>query len=203
MELSDKDLIQQILNGDIDLFEEIINRHKEKIFKIISSHIPDQNVEEVASDVFFKIYKGLQNFKNDSPFSHYISVIAVNTCRDYWKSVYSKKETNVSSFQEGLDNIIENQSSGVTPEDNILENERKRLLYRAIDTLNENERTVINMMYIEERSILDVANILNMTESNIKIISFRARKKLALKMNELMEAKLWIINTMKILLKLY
>lgn len=190
MELSDKDLIQQILNGDIDLFEEIINRHKEKIFKIISSHIPVQNVEEVASDVFFKIYKGLQNFKNDSPFSHYISVIAVNTCRDYWKSVYSKKETNVSSFQEGLDNIIENQSSGVTPEDNILENERKRFLYRAIDTLNENERTVINMMYIEERSILDVANILNMTESNIKIISFRARKKLALKMNELMEAKL-------------
>lgn len=187
-ELSDDKLISLIINGDIDLYQELIERYKERIFKIVSSHIPFDNIEEVASDIFFKAYKSLPKFKYNSPFIHYLSVIAVNTCRDFWRETYSNKEQNMSSFTEDVEKIIENRPTGKTPEENMLEKERKKILYLAINQLKDNERLIINMMYIEERSVSEIAKLINMTETNVKVISFRARKKLAEIMNDLMEA---------------
>ena len=94
----------------------------------------------------------------------------------------------MSSFTEDVEKIIENRQTGKTPEENMLEKERKKILYLAINQLKDNERLIINMMYIEERSVSEIAKLINMTETNVKVISFRARKKLAEIMNDLMEA---------------
>ena len=178
-EKSDLEIIRLVLSGDTDLFEILVDRYKLRVFKIVSSHIPPEHTEEVAGDVFFKVFKSLTKFKNDSPFIHYISVIAVNTCRDFWRASYSNREQVFSSFDESVEKTIENSPSGKTPEDELLENERQKLLIKAMDCLNPNERTIISMIYSEERSIAEVANIMEMTESNIKVTAFRARKKLA------------------------
>ena len=141
-ERSDVEIINSVLSGDTDLFEILIDRYKARVFKIVSSHIPPEDTEEVAGDIFFKAFKSLSKFKNSSPFLHYISVIAVNTCRDFWRSSYANKEYTMSYFDEETEKSIENRSSGSTPEAELLAKERKFLLLKAINYLNPNERTI-------------------------------------------------------------
>ncbi len=184
-EKSDSDIIGLVLSGDADSFETLIDRYKDRIFKIVSAHVPPESVEETANDVFFKAYKSLANFKSDSPFLHWLSVIAVNTCRDFWRAGYSNKEYSMASFDEDMEKSLENRPSGKTPEEELLENERKKMLYKAMDVLKPNERIIINMLYTEERSVAETAELSGMTESNVKVIAFRARKKLADALNEI------------------
>lgn len=184
-EKSDSDIIGLVLSGDADSFETLIDRYKDRIFKIVSAHVPPESVEETANDVFFKAYKSLANFKSDSPFLHWLSVIAVNTCRDFWRAGYSNKEYSMASFDEDMEKSLGNRPSGKTPEEELLENERKKMLYKAMDVLKPNERIIINMLYTEERSVAETAELSGMTESNVKVIAFRARKKLADALNEI------------------
>lgn len=179
-EKSDCDIINLVLSGDTDSFAVLINRHKDRVFKMVSAHIPPECVEETANDIFFKAYKSLANFKSGSPFINWLSVIAVNTCRDFWRAGYANKEAPLASFDEETEESLKNRrSSGKTPEEELLENERKKMLYNAMNVLKPNERIIINMLYTEERSVAETAEFARMTEANVKVIAFRARKKLA------------------------
>ena len=80
MEFNDIDIISSVLEGDVDQFALLIDKYKAKIFKIVSMHIPHDYVDEVANDIFFKSYKSLKTFKNDSPFVNWLTVIAIRSC---------------------------------------------------------------------------------------------------------------------------
>lgn len=186
-EKSDTEIIGSVLSGDTDLFAVIVDRYKERIFRIVSSHIPHDNVEEVSSDVFFRTFKSLKTFNNDAPFVNWLSVLTVRACKDFWRVNYAKKEAPLSSFSEDVEDIITNSPSNIkTPEEAILNNETKDMLNRAVNLLKPNERMVISLMYLEDKSVAETAETLELSESNVKIIAFRARKKLADMLNEFM-----------------
>ncbi|MDE7170002.1 MAG: RNA polymerase sigma factor [Mucispirillum sp.] len=176
---NDMEIIALVLEGDVDLFSVLIDRYGERIFKIVSLHIPADNVEEVANDIFFKAYKSLKTFKNDSPFINWLSVISIRACKDYWRASYAKRDMPMSSFDEEYEKTIDMGTDERTPEDTLLNEESRNMLLAAMDRLKPAERTVINMLYAEERSVAEAAALTGMTESNIKVTAFRARKKLA------------------------
>lgn len=185
-EIADIDIITEVLNGDVDRFSLLIDKYKMKIFKIVSMHIPSDYVEEVANDIFFKAYKSLKTFKNDSPFVHWLSVIAVRACKDYWRADYAKKDTPFSSFEDEEGTTIDLGVDERTPEDNVLGNESSKLLMKAMDKIKPVERTIITMMYAEEYSVAEIASLTGMTESNVKVTAFRAKKKLVDILNDMM-----------------
>ena len=179
------DIILSVLNGNTDDFALIIDKYKAKVFKIVSMHIPHDYVEEVANDIFFKSYKSLKSFKNDSPFINWLTVIAIRTCKDYWREHYAHKEVVMSSFDEEVEETIELGIDDRTPEHNIIGDEDYNMLLKAMDYLKPVERTIISMMYAEERSVLEIAKITGLKESNVKVTAFRARKKLVEILNKL------------------
>lgn len=186
MDISDTDIILTVLNGDTDKFAILIDKYKNKIFKVVSMHIPHDYVEEVANDIFFKSYKSLKTFKNDSPFINWLTVIAIRTCKDFWRQKYSQKDMPMSSFDEETEQSFELGIDYRTPEANILNDEKYKMLMKAMEHLKPVERTIISMMYAEERSIAEISSITGMTISNIKVIAFRARKKLSEILNNMM-----------------
>lgn len=179
VESNDLDVISSVLDGNVDDFAILIDKYKAKVFKIVSMHIPHDYVDEVANDIFFKAYKSLKTFKNDSPFINWLTVIAVRSCKDYWRQKYAQKDMPMSSFDEETEKSFELGIDYKTPESNILGDENYRMLMKAMEQLKPTERTIISMMYAEERSIAEIASITGITESNVKVTAFRARKKLA------------------------
>lgn len=179
MEVNDIDIISSVLEGDVDQFVVLIDKYKAKIFKIVSMHIPHDYVDEVANDIFFKSYKSLKTFKNDSPFVNWLTVIAIRSCKDFWRQKYAQKDVPMSSFDEETEQTIELGIDYRTPETNVLGDENYKMLMKAMEQLKPVERTIISMMYAEERSVAEIASLTGMTESNVKVTAFRSRKKLA------------------------
>lgn len=179
MEVNDIDIISSVLEGDVDKFAVLIDKYKAKIFKIVSMHIPHDYVDEVANDIFFKSYKSLKTFKNDSPFVNWLTVIAIRSCKDFWRQKYAQKDVPMSSFDEETEQTIELGIDYRTPETNVLGDENYKMLMKAMEQLKPVERTIISMMYAEERSVAEIASLTGMTESNVKVTAFRSRKKLA------------------------
>ena len=140
----------------------------------------------VANDIFFKSYKSLKTFKNDSPLINWLTVISIRTCKDFWRKKYAQKDMPMSSFSEETEQTIEQGIDYRTPEDNILGEEKYKMLMKAMEYLKPVERTIISMMYAEERSVAEIASITGMTESNVKVTAFRARKKLSEILNTMM-----------------
>lgn len=186
MDINDIDIILEVLDGDTDKFAILIDKYKNKVFKIVSMHVPQDYVEEVANDIFFKSYKSLKTFKNDSPFINWLTVIAIRTCKDFWRQKYAQKDVPMSSFDEETEQTIEMGIDYRTPEENILGDEKYKMLMKAMEHLKPVERTIISMMYAEERSVAEIASITGMTESNVKVMAFRARKKLSEILNTMM-----------------
>lgn len=181
--LEDKQLIKDILAGDTDLFSELINRYIKKVERIVISHIGSDNLDEVANDIFFKVFKSLPSYKFDAPFSHWLSVISVRSCKDFWRAHYAKKEQAFADFEDTSALLIADQlSMGKSPESILIEQEDALLIRKSLDILKPDERNVINMMYTEELSVQEIAVELKLSESNVKVIAFRARKKLAAKL---------------------
>lgn len=179
------ELISDILAGQTEKFSLLIDEYKRIVFKIVSAHIPLDYVEEVANDVFFKAFKSLKNFKFESPFVNWLTVIAIRTCKDYWRAHYGRNEVTFSSFDEELETSIMNLSvDEKTPENTLLNNESYELLLSLMNNLKPVERTIINMMYAEERSVKEIAEITGLSESNVKVLAYRSRKKLAELMNK-------------------
>lgn len=185
VESSDLDIISSVLDGDVDNFAILIDKYKGKVFKIVSMHIPHDNVDEVANDIFFKAYKSLKTFKNDSPFINWLTVIAIRGCKDFWRQKYAQKDVPMSSFDEETEQAIELGIDYRTPETNILGDENYKILMKAMEHLKPTERTIITMMYAEERSVAEISSLTGITESNVKVTAFRARKKLAEILNKM------------------
>lgn len=182
--MEDSQIIERVLNGDVDAFELLIEKYEKKVFKIASCHVPYEDVEEVANEIFFKAYRFLNTLKDYSLFANWLNVIAVRICKDFWRDKFSNKEVPVSSFQNddadsNIEDIIFSESTDASPEQIMLEKERYKMVSKAMDKLKPDERTIIIMLYIEERSIAEAAEIMNLTESNVKVIAHRTKKKLA------------------------
>ena len=95
--LSDQHYINQIIQGNTNVFGVLVDRYKEMIFTLALKMIKNrEEAEEISQDTFIKIYNSLNKFKGDSKFSTWIYKIAYNTCLDRLKK--NKKEENTISI---------------------------------------------------------------------------------------------------------
>ena len=174
--LSDEDYITRILNGDSRAFSCLIERHKAMVFTIslrITEH--REEAEEVAQDVFLKMYQALHTFKGNSKFSTWLYSIAYNmavshirkSCPDYIP--LSDVEYKMSDESDEM-TIFDEESD---------DNQRRIALSRALDNLKQDELLLINMYYTQQMSIEQISEITKLSASNVKVKLFRIRKKIS------------------------
>ncbi|MDN3642002.1 sigma-70 family RNA polymerase sigma factor [Lutimonas halocynthiae] len=183
---SDQIYIDKVLSGDTNAFAYLINKYKDMTYtiaiKIVKSH---EDAEEVAQDSFLKAYEKLNTFKGNAKFSTWLYTIV------YRNSITKirKKKVDTSDID---DYVIDNHSEGDEfPQIEAMKNEEQQKYVReAIDKLPEKDALLITLFYMNDSSIEEIEQITGLTQSNIKVKLFRARKKLNQELSLLLKEEL-------------
>jgi RNA polymerase sigma factor (sigma-70 family) len=171
---SDQIYIDKVLQGDSNAFAYLIDRYKNMTYtlaiKIVKNH---EDAEEVAQDSFLKAYQKLATFKGDAKFSTWLYTIVYRNAI----TMIRKKKLETSDID---DYIIKNHSDGKEfPQLEAINSEEQQKYVRlAINDLPEKDAFLVTLFYLNENSIEEIEKITNLTQSNIKVKLFRARKKL-------------------------
>ena len=170
----DQIYIERVLKGDTNAFSHLINKYKDMVFTLVIKIVKSrEDAEEVAQDSFIKAYQKLDSFKGESKFSTWLYTIAY---RNALTKVRKKKleTTDIDSYV--LDNHKDDQDF---PQIEAIKNsEQEKYVKQAIENLGETDCLLITLFYLNDNSIEEIQEITEMSQSNVKVRLFRARKRL-------------------------
>lgn len=176
--LSDEALARQILKGDLNAFEELVNRYKNIIFAIVYRIIGQyQESEDISQEVFFTVFEKLYQFDLDKRFQPWIQRIAINASIT---ALRKKKKIINLSFDENLGKDFEAHMSVKIP-DPQSEIEKKELrteINQAMEELNEGYRLLLMLRYQMDLNNKEIAEILDVNREIIEVRLHRARRAL-------------------------
>jgi len=178
---ADTEIVNQVVSGDVNAFERLLKRYQAHVVRIVRKHIPFDKVEEVAQDVFVRTYQSLPTFKGDDGFKQWLSTITIRTCYDFWRKHYRYREIPLSSLSEKHQVWLEEATSNSSNQsfyERDSQKEAREILDWALNKLSPEDRMVLELVYLEGYSIKEAANLLGWSTVNVKVRSFRARKKL-------------------------
>lgn len=177
--MKDEELVKRVKSGDIEAFEKIISTYQSKVFSIISHMIRNANeIEDIAQEVFIKIYKNINKFQGNSSLYTWIYKITVNLCLDI---IRKKKEVIYLDEKIKLnDGEVELQlpSDEKNQEEIYEEKELKEKLRKCIDKLPDKQKVMIILRDIKGMSYEEISEITNIKLGTVKSQINRARLKL-------------------------
>ncbi len=132
-----------------------------------------EEAEEVAQDVFVKSYQSLPGFKGKSKFSSWLYRITYNACMDVLKR---KKKYSVPQDISVVNDANVEQEQDML--DLLMLKDRNKAIKDAIGKLPEDDQVMLLLYYFEELSLKEVAKIVNLSASNVKVKLHRSRKRL-------------------------
>jgi RNA polymerase sigma-70 factor (ECF subfamily) len=188
---ADSEIISRVLDGDVDCFEHLIGRYKGYVFGIVLKHVPPEESEEVAHQCFIKAYKSLPGYKGKSDFRHWLARIAPRTCYDFWRSRYRRAEVPMSALSEAQQDWLEqavSDESEQSCERAAEAAEAREVLDMALAGLSAEDRMVVQLVNMEERSVKEAADLLGWSRAKVKVRAFRARRRLAGILDAILEA---------------
>ncbi len=162
-------LIDQILAGEQQLYGELVNRYKSYTYTIALKILENRpEAEEAAQDAFIKAFHHLKNFNRESKFSTWLYRITFNTAISY-------KRKHKASYQS-IENVVVEYDPG---EDPLERSDKKTYISQAMHKLNEADRLALNLFYLQEFSLEEIADITGMQANTVKVRIHRARQRLA------------------------
>lgn len=180
METQDKQIIYQILDGDVERYRLIMDRYSQRVFALVVKIVScEEDAEEITQDVFMKAFQNLSKFDFRSSVSTWLFRIAYNEAVNHTRR--SKHQSEIAMDDTLLHNISDAQV------DNLLDSDDPRLaaLPAAIEALSVEERALITLHYFEEMPLKEVAAMMRLGESTAKVRLMRTRKKLYVLINEI------------------
>ena len=155
-------------------FEELYNHYFRIIYNLIYVQVRNaENADDIVSETFFKVSRNLSNFdKSRASFATWINRIAQRTLIDFYRSQGRNQETDWD------DDFDAPTSPNEQPEQQILKDENKKLLLKALEKLSPRERQIVTMKYFDDMSNVEIAEALDLTATNVGIILFRSMGKL-------------------------
>lgn len=161
-------LVEKSMDGDLDAFEELVLLFDKKVYNYCLRMTNNRNdAEDLAQEVFLKVYKNLKNFRKDSKFSTWIYRIAYNTCVDN----YRKKRFKLLPLNKIIDEEqqeIDIPSPGPLPEEQVISNEKYSLIKECIAQLKPRYKSAIILRDIHNYSYREIAEILDVPIGTVK-----------------------------------
>lgn len=167
---SDQEIIDQIKGGSQSAFVTLVERYRNYVFSIALSIIKErEDAEEIAQDVFVKVYQMLNSFKGTSSFKTWLYSVTYRTAIDYTRK--KKKHLHAELDQNlPLEDIGEGNK---TNRDHL-----KAVLEKLITRLKPEDAGIITLFYLEELSVKEISEITGINANNIKTRLFRMREQL-------------------------
>jgi RNA polymerase sigma-70 factor (ECF subfamily) len=154
-----------------DDFSAVYEAHVGRVYGFVFSHVGNrEEAEDLTSQIFLKVYNSLTRFEGRGTLEGWLFQIARVTVNDHWREKY---KLPASPFPEGLD-IVQNE----VPRD-FNQSERDARVKRILEALPQNYRDVLHYRFLKRYSVKETAAAMQLTETNVKVLQFRAIRKAA------------------------
>ncbi len=165
----DKILMKEFQDGNEESFEKLVIKYRNSAVYFSSRYTMDKYIaEDIVQEAFAYIYVYKDKYNEKHAFKTYLFTIIRNKSIDYIRKISN----------ESLNDDLNEIKSREDPEQKVLEKEKKSFILKKLNLLKEEYRTVIYLIDYEEFSYKEAAVIMNKNLASIKILIFRARKKL-------------------------
>jgi RNA polymerase sigma-70 factor (ECF subfamily) len=162
--ISDEEIVRRVLDGDTAVFELIVRRYNQRLFRATRAILRnDGDAEDVMQEAYVRAFVNLNQFAGEAKFSTWLTKIAVHEALG---RIRRAKRQEV--LPEGLD-------SGDSPERNAYGGELRAAIESAVDALPPLYRTVFVLREFEDMSVAETADCLGITQENVKTRFHRAR----------------------------
>ena len=178
MDATDKELIAEVLEGNPESFEPLVVKYQPRVFAIARRYARrEDEVEDIVQTVFMKAYSKLSSFRGDAPFEHWLMRTATFTCYDFLRKHQRNREWNATDLSTEENEWLENVGEDTT-EKEANQSAAKALVDRLLEGLKPDDRMIITMLDIEQKSVKEISELTDFTESNVKVRAHRARDKM-------------------------
>ncbi|MBN2414775.1 RNA polymerase sigma factor [bacterium] len=171
---SDAALMERVKQGDQQAFRTIVESHQSSIFSLCMQYLNDrQDAEEVAQDVFIKLYKAADGYEPRAKLSTFLYRIAVNLSLNRIRDRRRKRLVSLDMFGHKSE-LLEGESPD-QPDRQMEQDENAALIRRAIDALPANQRTAVLLKQYHGMSYEEIASVMKCSVSAVESRLFRAK----------------------------
>ncbi|HEV2194850.1 MAG TPA: RNA polymerase sigma factor [Candidatus Acidoferrum sp.] len=171
---TDEEVVDRVLAGETELYEIIMRRYNQRLYRVVISILRDANeTEDVMQDAYVRAYEHLSQFEGRAAFSTWLTRIAV-----YEALARLRKRERIQLFGNELGEgeiSVSPASAALDPEETVSKAELNHMLEEAVLRLPEQYRTVLVMRDVEEMSTSETAAALSLSEENVKVRLHRGR----------------------------
>ena len=182
--------LDRVRKRDQTAARELVEHLHPLVIRIARSHLPRRvSEEDLAQEIFLKMFTRLDQYQGAVPFTHWVSRIAVTTCIDHLRAQKRRPELRWADLSESqtdaLDAAITNEND-VSPDDAVASHE---LVHKLLDQLKPEDRLVVQYLDLDQKSIAEISALTGWNQTLIKVRAFRARRKLQRFYRELTESE--------------
>lgn len=180
------DCLRRTEQGDEVAARELLHHFHPFVLKLVRAHLPRRiSEEDLVQMIFIKVFHKLNQYRGRMPLAHWISRIAVNTCLNALKAEKIRPEWRLGDFSEeiaaGIEKLAVTEVDSATSDDFDL---AKKLVTELMAQLSPEDRLVIILLHLEEKSVEEIHALTGWSRSAIKVRAFRARAKMKKMLNQ-------------------
>ena len=172
--LSDEEVVARVVSGEVALFEMLMRRYNQRLFRTLRAMVPnDSEAEDVLQEAYVQAFHHLAQFEGRAKFSTWLTRIAIHEALARQKR--RRRFTSLDDLEQQPAMADQLQAHEPTPEERATSAELRGVLLRAIDRMPESLRVVFMMREVEGLDTEETAECLGLTTANVKVRLHRAR----------------------------
>ena len=171
--------LERVRQRDQAAARELVDHLYPMVIRIVRARLPRRVPEEdLAQEIFLKMFSRLEQYHGAVPFSHWVSRIAVTTCIDHLRAQQRRPEFRMADLSENEANLLETvmtNENAASPDEAL---EAHELVHKLLNQLKPEDRLVIQYLDLEQKTIAEISELTGWNTSLVKVRAFRARRKL-------------------------
>lgn len=172
-------LVAAALRGEDEAAHDLVRRLYPFVVKLVRAHRPARAAEEdLCQMIFIKMFQKLPQYSGAVPLEHWVSRIAINTCLNQIAAEKARPELRRADLSEEQAAVMDNlaaSSEELAPDRRLV---ARDLVTHMLDALKPAERLVIDLLYLQEKSVQEIRKLTGWSSALVKVRAFRARQKL-------------------------
>ena len=179
--MDDKVIIARLKMNEPQAFNALVELFSKKVYNTCIGLLQNsEDAQDVTQEIFITIHLNIKDFKEESSLSTWIYRISINKCLEFIRKKNRKKRSGIfkSIFTSDGEKAIENHSDFIHPGVLLENQERAKVLFKAIEMLPEQQKTAYILHKLEQVSYNEISNIMEVSLSSVESLLFRAKQNL-------------------------
>jgi RNA polymerase sigma-70 factor (ECF subfamily) len=184
---SEADVVQELewikraQRGESEAFEPLVRKYQQRVFSIVYHLVRRRDeVEDLAQEIFLKAFRAIGNYNFQASFGTWLSRIATNHCYDYMRHQRSLRVSYYWQLGEDAQRELEAGAEGSEAKgsSHLDQAAAREIVDKLLERAPEKDRTILVLKELEDYSVEEIANTLNLKSSAVKVRLHRARKRM-------------------------